>query len=85
VTLLSASDLKTFRDQALRLSESQRMEIASALLDSLRPPSQAPTAEELHSCLIERAERYHSGNLAAISSEESRRQAWDVLARNRPT
>ena len=83
MTLMSASELSALRDQALRLSESQRAEIASALLDSLRPPTEHRTAEELSRGVTDRAEAYHRGELPAISLEESLQQAREILARKR--
>ena len=83
MTLKSASELSALRDQALRLSESQRAEMASALLDSLRPPTNNGTAEELSHSIADRAEAYHHGKLPAISAEESLREAREILARKR--
>jgi len=83
MTLATAPDLKTLREQALRLSESQRAEMASALLDSLRPPTTYHSAEELGREIANRAEAYHRGELETISMEESLRQAREILARKR--
>lgn len=83
MTTVPAPDLSSLREQVLRLSESQRAEMASALLDSLRPPSNHRNAEELGREIAQRAEAYHRGELGTIGIDESLRQARDILARKR--
>lgn len=83
MTIAAAPDLQSLRDQALRLSESQRAEMASALLDSLRPPAAHHTAKEFQRAVVDRAEACHRGELESVSLEESLQQARDILAGKR--
>jgi putative addiction module component (TIGR02574 family) len=83
MSVLSAPDPMALREQALRLPETDRAELVTALLDSLRPPASPSSAKALGNDLVRRADAHQRGELPAVDFDESIGIAREALSRKR--
>jgi putative addiction module component (TIGR02574 family) len=77
--------MQKLREQVLRLTEPERAAMLSALLDSLRPPSQCSNSDELAREILKRADGYERGELEAMELDESVKLARQAAQARRPT
>lgn len=85
MTVLPSPDLQALREQILHLAESQRAELVSALLDSMRPPSAHTDEAALAQAICDRADTYRRGELGAIDLDQSVKLAREALHKRRAT